>query len=109
MTTALLLVDLQNDYFPGGKMELAGINEAALQAQALLAEFRRRRRPTYHIQHVSVRPGAPFFVPGTPGVEIEALVAPLPGETRSLKSTSPTASGIPACKSICPPPGCRNW
>lgn len=81
MNQALLLVDLQNDYFPGGKMELVGINEAAAQAQALLAEFRRRHWPTYHIQHVSLRPGAPFFLPGTPGVEIQALIAPLPGET----------------------------
>jgi nicotinamidase-related amidase len=80
MTQALLLVDLQNDYFPGGKMELVGINEAAAQARALLAEFRRRQWPTYHIQHVSVRPGAPFFLPGTPGVEIHELIAPLPGE-----------------------------
>ncbi|MCX5893908.1 MAG: cysteine hydrolase family protein, partial [Deltaproteobacteria bacterium] len=81
MNQALLLVDLQNDYFPGGKMELVGINEAVIQAQALLAEFRRRHWPTYHIQHVSLRAGAPFFVPGTPGVEIQTLIAPLPGET----------------------------
>lgn len=81
MNQALILVDLQNDYFPGGKMELVGINEAAVQAQALLSEFRRRRWRTYHIQHVSLRQGAPFFVPGTPGVEIHGLIAPLPGET----------------------------
>lgn len=81
MNKTLLLVDLQNDYFPGGKMELVGINEAAAQARALLAEFRQRGWPTYHIQHLSLRPGAPFFVPGTPGVEIHAGIAPLPGET----------------------------
>ena len=108
MRKALLLIDIQNDYFPGGKMELAGINEAALQAQALLAEFRRRRWPTYHIQHVSTRQGAPFFVPETPGVEIHASILPLPGKP-SLKSTSLTASGIPAYKSGWLPPGCRNW
>jgi nicotinamidase-related amidase len=81
MNQALLLVDLQNDYFPGGKLELVGINQAAAQAQTLLAEFRRRQWPTYHIQHVSVRQGATFFLPGTPGVEIHELIAPLPGET----------------------------
>jgi len=81
MNMALLLVDIQNDYFPGGKMELVGINEAAAQAQVLLAEFRRRGWPTYHIQHVAIRPGAPFFLAGTPGVEIHASIAPLPGET----------------------------
>ncbi len=81
MKKGLLLVDLQNDYFPGGKMELVGMIEAAAQAQALLAEFRRRQWPTYHIQHVSLRKGAPFFLPDTPGVEIHGSIAQLPGET----------------------------
>ncbi len=80
MKKALLLVDLQNDYFPGGKMALTGIEAAASQALALLAEFRRRQWPTFHIQHVSVRPNAPFFLPGTAGVEIYPGIAPLPGE-----------------------------
>jgi nicotinamidase-related amidase len=81
MKTALLLVDIQNDYFPGGKMELVAMAAAAAQAQALLAAFRRRQWPTFHIQHVSLRKGAPFFAPGTPGVEIHAGIAALPGET----------------------------
>ncbi len=81
MKMALLLVDIQNDYFPGGKMELSGMNEAAAKAAELLAAFRRRGWPTYHIQHVSLRKGAPFFVPGTPGVEINGLIAARPGET----------------------------
>jgi len=33
MPTALLLIDIQNDYFPGGKMELAGSLEASLRAR----------------------------------------------------------------------------
>ena len=81
MKKALLLVDIQNDYFPGGKMELAGMNEAAAQARLLLAAFRQRGWPTYHIQHVSLRQGASFFMPDTPGVEIHESLAPLPGET----------------------------
>ncbi|MCX5891011.1 MAG: cysteine hydrolase family protein [Deltaproteobacteria bacterium] len=81
MKKGLLLVDLQNDYFPGGKMELVGMIEAAAQARALLDSFRRRQWPTYHIQHVSLRKGAPFFLPDTPGVEIHGSIAHLPGET----------------------------
>jgi nicotinamidase-related amidase len=80
MNRALLLVDLQNDYFPGGKMELVGINQAAVQARALLDAWRQRQWPTYHIQHVSRPPRATFFLPGTPGVEIHELIAPLSGE-----------------------------
>ena len=86
MKKALLLVDIQNDYFPGGKMELVGMKAAAAQAQALLAEFRRRQWPTYHIQHVSLRKGAPFFLPDTPGVAIHEVHRPAPGRDRHRKA-----------------------
>ncbi len=81
MKKGLLLVDIQNDYFPGGLMELVGMEAAASQAQALLAAFRRRQWPTYHIQQVSLRKGAAFFLPDTPGVQIHASIAPRLGET----------------------------
>lgn len=80
MSTALLLIDLQNDYFSGGAMELAGADAAAKAAAGLLAVFRARSLPVVHIQHLSARPGATFFVPGTAGAEIRAAVRPLPGE-----------------------------
>jgi len=81
MRTALLLIDIQNDYFPGGAMELSGSVEAGRRAAALLAAFRGRGLPVIHVQHLSTRPGATFFLPGTPGVEIHDGVAPLAGET----------------------------
>ncbi len=85
MTTAsnkaLLIVDIQNDYFPGGKMELDGSEAASLRARELLASFRERRMPVIHIQHVSVRPGATFFLPDTDGVRIHTNVAPAAQET----------------------------
>jgi nicotinamidase-related amidase len=80
MTTALLLVDIQNDYFPGGAMALVGMDAAADNAARLLAGFRDRGAPRLHVQHLSARPGATFFLPGTPGAEHEARVAPAPGE-----------------------------
>ena len=81
MSTALLLIDLQHDYFPGGAMELAGSIAAVQQAGRLLQAFRQKSLPVVHIQHVSTRPGAAFFLPDTPGVEIHSAVAPLAGET----------------------------
>jgi nicotinamidase-related amidase len=80
MTTALVLVDIQNDYFPGGKMSLENMDAAAANAARLLAAFRERRLPIVHVRHLSVRPGATFFVPGTAGAEIHPAVAPRPGE-----------------------------
>jgi nicotinamidase-related amidase len=78
--TALVIVDLQNDYCPGGSMELEGADAAGERAAAALAEFRGRGWPVVHVRHLSVRPGATFFIPGTQGAEIRAGVRPAPGE-----------------------------
>lgn len=80
MKRVLLLVDIQNDYFPGGRMELSGSIAAGEKAGILLAAFRSRDLPVVHIQHVSVRPGASFFLPDTEGVQIHASVRPREGE-----------------------------
>jgi nicotinamidase-related amidase len=85
MTQALLLVDIQNDYFPGGAMELVSATEAGARAGALLAAFRKAGLPVVHVQHLATRPGATFFLPGTKGADIHASVTPLPGETLVTK------------------------
>jgi nicotinamidase-related amidase len=81
MTLALVIVDIQNDYFPGGAMENVGATEAAKQAALLLGAFRSKSLPVIHIQHLSTRPGATFFLPGTAGAEIHESVRPLNGES----------------------------
>ena len=63
MKTGLVLVDIQNDYFPGGSMELVGMDAAADTASTVLEQFRQRKNPVYHIQHISTRPGATFSFP----------------------------------------------
>ena len=85
MKSALILIDIQNDYFPGGAMELAGMTQAAARAGELLAAFRQARRPIFHVQHLAPGPGATFFRPDTPGVEINESVRPLPGEAVARK------------------------
>jgi nicotinamidase-related amidase len=85
MKTALILIDIQNDYFPGGRMELEGPLQAAEQARRLLDFFRRQGWPTVHIQHVSTRPGATFFLPDSEGARIHESIAPLEGETVIVK------------------------
>ena len=82
MNTALVLVDIQNDYFEGGKMALDGSRAAGSQAARVLTLFRRKGWPVSHIRHESVYPGAKFFLPGTGGAEIHHSVSPLAeGET----------------------------
>lgn len=86
MNTCLIVVDLQNDYFPGGSMELVGIEDAAANAQVLLHEFRKSKAPVIHIQHISARQGATFFIPETDGAEINHVVAPQGNETVIVKN-----------------------
>lgn len=86
MDTALLIIDVQNDYFPGGKMELYKSAEAALVIKDLLQQSRGKGFPVIHIQHISVRPGASFFLPGTPGAEIHESVRPAEGEKVIVKN-----------------------
>lgn len=81
MDACLILIDLQNDYFLGGNMELVNIEQAAENAQRLLEKFRNKNLPIIHIQHISMRPGAAFFLPNTRGVEINESVSPLKDES----------------------------
>ena len=85
MTTVLVLIDLQNDYFPGGTMELVGAQAAVAQAARLLEAFRARAQPVIHVQHIAARPGATFFLPDTAGADIHALVRPAEGEGLVVK------------------------
>jgi nicotinamidase-related amidase len=85
MNTALLIIDIQNDYFPGGKMELVGAVEAGKKAAALLQCFREHKGQHVHIQHESIRPGATFFLRGTDGITIHDSVAHFEGEPLVVK------------------------
>ena len=78
---ALLIIDIQNDYFPGGAMELEGSEAAGAKAGMALKNFREKKLPVIHVRHLSIRPGSTFFLPGTRGAEIHTAVQPAAGET----------------------------
>lgn len=82
----LILIDLQNDYFPGGSMELSNMLQAAANAQMLLDQYRMAQLPIIHIQHISARPGATFFLPETDGAKIHHMVAPQDNEKVIVKN-----------------------
>jgi nicotinamidase-related amidase len=85
MNTALLLIDIQNDYFKGGTMELAGSDKASDRARLLLQKFRKDNLPVVHIQHIATKPSATFFLPGTKGAEIHDSVKPEADEKLIVK------------------------
>nr|WP_315027997.1 cysteine hydrolase family protein [uncultured Chryseobacterium sp.] len=83
--TALLIIDVQNDYFPGGKMELKGAEKAGRNAQQILEYFRKNNLPVIHIMHISTNDGATFFLPNTFGAEINSFVSPQKAEKVIIK------------------------
>jgi nicotinamidase-related amidase len=85
MTQALLLIDIQNDYFTGGKMELHQPLKALDNAELVLKRFRRIGAPVIHVQHISINEGATFFLPDTEGVKIHERLTPLSTETVVVK------------------------
>jgi nicotinamidase-related amidase len=85
MKTILLLIDIQKDYFPGGKMELVNPLEAAQKANMLLQCFRDHKQRTVHIQHVALKPDATFFIPGDSGTDIHDVVPHFVGEPLVVK------------------------
>jgi len=85
MCKALLLIDIQNDYFPGGKCELWEPEKALAAAESVLKKFRELGLPVIHVQHISTRTGATFFLPGTEGCQIHELLTPLDGESVVVK------------------------
>jgi len=81
MKLCLLLVDIQNDYFPNGKLELHNMVNAADKAKVLLEYFRQKQLPVVHIRHIAARPDANFFIAGTEGAKINNAVEPIENET----------------------------
>ncbi len=75
MKEALLIIDVQNDYFPGGANELHNPYEAEARIVELIAESRTCGRPIIYIQHINP-PDDYFFLEGTHGVEISERIKP---------------------------------
>ena len=84
MSRALVIVDIQRDYLPGGNMPLHEPEAAAAKAGQVLEAFRAAGDPVVHVQHLSPA-GAGFLEEGTDGVEIMAPVTPQDGETLITK------------------------
>src|SRR5687768_13099526 len=82
---ALVLIDVQNDYFPGGKWPLKGIESAADNAAKLLTAARAAGDLIVHVRHEFPTADAPFFASGSEGAEIHPKVRSVEGEPVVLK------------------------
>jgi nicotinamidase-related amidase len=82
---ALVLIDVQNDYFPNGKWPLSGIESAADNAAKILAAARDAGDLVVHVRHEFPTADAPFFSPGSDGSKIHAKVQGRDGEPVVLR------------------------
>ena len=73
-STALIIIDIQEFYFPGGSLPLVNPEEAAGKAALLLAWFREHHLPVVHVGHEA-----------RSGTDFHPLVKPLPGEKVIMK------------------------
>lgn len=83
--SALIIVDVQRDYFEGGLNPLSQPNEALENIRDLLGVFREKNLPVFHVQHISERDNAPFFKPKSKGIEIHPALHPLESEQVVVK------------------------
>ena len=92
MKKALLVIDLQNDYFPGGKFPLWNTYAILQNIERAIAKANAQGIPVIHIQHVAKQGMAPFFNEGTPGQTSIPASSPPPRTplwwSRSLQTAS---------------------
>jgi nicotinamidase-related amidase len=76
MKKALLIIDLQNDYFPGGKFPLWNTEATLSNIEKAIHAANIKNIPIIHIQHVADPESgiAPFFNQGTEGVAIHPRI-----------------------------------
>lgn len=84
--SALILIDIQNDYFENGKWPVDKMHIVSQNAARLLVQARNSGDTVIHIQHEIPSDKAPFFQKGTKGAEIHVSVAPDNGEMIIKKS-----------------------
>lgn len=84
-TQALIVVDIQNEYFPQGKFPLVGIDEAAANAALIIESARKKGHTVIHVRHEMPSNDAPIFTPNSDGVAINEMVRPAEGEAVIVK------------------------
>lgn len=73
MKKALLVIDVQNDYFPEGKFPLWNTDAVLQNVEQAIGKANAQGMPVVHVQH-AVKGMGPFFNEGTPGADIHARI-----------------------------------
>jgi nicotinamidase-related amidase len=84
MADALVVIDIQNEYFPDGALTLPNAEAAAQQAAKAIEASRAAGITVIHMRHEEPSSDE-WFVPGSSGAEINSAVAPADGEPVIVK------------------------
>lgn len=73
---ALLVIDIQHDYFPGGAFELANAEATLQQIEQAIARARSQQTPVILVQHIAdpTKGISPFFNQNTHGVTLHPRI-----------------------------------
>lgn len=85
---ALIIVDVQNDYFPDGNLPTCSPIETAQACAQLIKKFRQEGKEVIFVKHIikdSQEKDYPFLIKNTHGSEIHDIVKPLPTEKIVVK------------------------
>ena len=84
MADALVVIDIQNEYFPGGAIPLPDAEGAAARAAQAIDAARGAGVPVIHIRHEEPQSDE-YFVPGSRGAQTNDAVAPAGDEPVIVK------------------------
>ncbi len=79
MTEALMVIDVQNEFSPGGKRPVPNHSAALAAIQRQVNRARQEGRPIAWVRHHNKPDEAPAFVPGTWGAEFSPGLEPQTG------------------------------
>ena len=82
---ALIVIDVQNDYFPGGAWALPAAPRALPTIQRLIERARERQEPVVFIQHVAPA-NSPVFAKGSRGGDLHPALDVRPDDARFEKA-----------------------
>lgn len=70
----LIVIDIQNDYFPEGKFPLWNTDATLSNTEAAIKKAHEHQVPVIVVQHIAKGQGGPFFNEGTEGAAVHERI-----------------------------------
>ncbi|MRS21007.1 isochorismatase family protein [Enterobacteriaceae bacterium RIT692] len=97
--TAVIVIDIQNEYFPGGKMPIPDGMQALNNSKRLVAFAHKNNMPVFFVQHLGEADG-PLFAKGSRFAEFHKDLQPAKGDRVISKATPSSFVGTDLQKQL---------